>query len=198
MAANMKFLERKFLFSYRGKEITLDVNSASSTVSFVQTRPFDKVIKCSIPRYMVFVKESKENACVLKESCIKTKEESKLSNLLHEFQDVFTNDILSEFPPTRGQDDDTLELLPGSSPPNKPPYRVSLAQQEEIMRQVNKIVEKGMDTLRVLPGRSVLEREGESERERDREILHRRRKQRGKTNYIIQKRFRCSDLALAG
>ena len=34
--------------------------------------------------------------------------------------------------------------MPGSSPPNKPPYRVSQAQQEEIMRQVNELVEKGM------------------------------------------------------
>ncbi|MCO5559564.1 hypothetical protein L7F22_013165 [Adiantum nelumboides] len=32
----------------------------------------------------------------------------------------------------------------GTSPPNKPPYRVSQAQQEEIMRQVNELVEKGM------------------------------------------------------
>ncbi|MCO5591197.1 hypothetical protein L7F22_045178 [Adiantum nelumboides] len=31
-----------------------------------------------------------------------------------------------------------------SSPPSKPPYRVSQAQQEEIMRKVNELVEKGM------------------------------------------------------
>ncbi|MCO5546948.1 hypothetical protein L7F22_000387 [Adiantum nelumboides] len=35
-------------------------------------------------------------------------------------------------------------LITGNSPPNKPPYRVSQAQQEEIMRQVNELVEKGM------------------------------------------------------
>ena len=31
-----------------------------------------------------------------------------------------------------------------SSSPNKLPYRISLAQQEEIMAQVNELVEKGM------------------------------------------------------
>ncbi|MCO5602994.1 hypothetical protein L7F22_057136 [Adiantum nelumboides] len=41
-------------------------------------------------------------------------------------------------------DDHAIELIPGSSSPNKPPYRVSQAQQEEIMRQVNELVEKGM------------------------------------------------------
>ncbi|MCO5574696.1 hypothetical protein L7F22_028486 [Adiantum nelumboides] len=38
-------------------------------------------------------------------------------------------------PPKRGDDDHAHELLPGSSLPNKPPYRVSQAQQEDIMSQ---------------------------------------------------------------
>ena len=32
MAATMKFSERKVLFSYRGKDVALDVNSAGSTI----------------------------------------------------------------------------------------------------------------------------------------------------------------------
>ena len=35
-------------------------------------------------------------------------------------------------------------LIPGSSPPNQPPYRVSLMQQEEIMKQVEELLEKGL------------------------------------------------------
>ena len=38
----------------------------------------------------------------------------------------------------------SIDLILGNSPLNKPPYRVSQAQQEEIMRQVNKVVERGM------------------------------------------------------
>ncbi|MCO5562602.1 hypothetical protein L7F22_016230 [Adiantum nelumboides] len=68
----------------------------------------------------------------------------ELSNFLNQFQDVFIDDIPGELPPKRGDDDHMIELIPGSSPPNKPPYRVSQAQQEEIMRQVNELVEKGM------------------------------------------------------
>ncbi|MCO5571091.1 hypothetical protein L7F22_024823 [Adiantum nelumboides] len=55
-----------------------------------------------------------------------------------------SDDIPGELPPKRGDDDHMIELIPGSSPPNKPPYRVSQAQQEEIMRQVNELAEKGM------------------------------------------------------
>ncbi|MCO5554859.1 hypothetical protein L7F22_008395 [Adiantum nelumboides] len=58
--------------------------------------------------------------------------------------DVFIDDIPGGLPPKRGDDAHAIELIPGSSPPNKLPYRVSQAQQEEIMRQVNKLVEKGM------------------------------------------------------
>ena len=58
--------------------------------------------------------------------------------------DCFTDSIPRELSPSRGEDDHKIELIPGSSPPNKPPYRVSLAQQEEIMTQINELVEKGM------------------------------------------------------
>ena len=68
----------------------------------------------------------------------------EFSNFLREFQDVFTNEIPRELPPKRGLDDHTIDLIPCSSPPNKPPYPVSQAQQEEIMRQVNELVENGM------------------------------------------------------
>ena len=34
--------------------------------------------------------------------------------------------------------------IPGTSPPNRPPYRVSVAQQEEIRSQVNDLLEKGL------------------------------------------------------
>ena len=40
--------------------------------------------------------------------------------------------------------EESIDIIPGSSPPNKPPYRVSQDQQEEIMRQVSELVDKGM------------------------------------------------------
>ncbi|MCO5604803.1 hypothetical protein L7F22_058975 [Adiantum nelumboides] len=65
-------------------------------------------------------------------------------SLLNQFQDVFIDGIPGKLAPKQGDDDHAIELLPGSSPPNEPPYRVSQAQKEEIMRQANELVEKGM------------------------------------------------------
>ena len=53
-------------------------------------------------------------------------------------------EIPNELPPSRGEDDHRIDLIQGSNPPNRAPYRVSLAQQEEIMAQVNELLEKGM------------------------------------------------------
>ena len=56
----MKFLDRKVIFTYKGKEIGLDLKSASCTIPYVNGNAFEKVIKISISCYMVLVKKSKE------------------------------------------------------------------------------------------------------------------------------------------
>ena len=73
-----------------------------------------------------------------------SKEESSLKLFLDEYDDCFIDSIPGELPPSRGEDDHKIELIIGSSSPNKPPYRISLAQQEDIMAQVNELVEKGI------------------------------------------------------
>ncbi|MCO5581859.1 hypothetical protein L7F22_035748 [Adiantum nelumboides] len=93
---------------------------------------------------MIFVKDSLSdvNKTQVNESGLQ--EDLELSKFLNQFQDIFIDDIPGKLPPKRGDDDHAIELITGSSAPNKPPYTVSQAQQEEIMRQVNELVEKGM------------------------------------------------------
>ena len=69
---------------------------------------------------------------------------SNLNEFLHSFNSCFVDKIPNKLPPSRGDDDHRIDLIQGSSPPNRAPYRVSLAQQEEIMAQVNELLEKGM------------------------------------------------------
>ena len=106
----------------------LDVKGAGSTIPLLEAPALTKIIKSSVSCYMIFVKESLKDACA--SSCVEveTKENKANFDFLSEFQDLFTDDIPSELPPTRGIYDHTIELLPGSSPPNNPPYRVSPAQ----------------------------------------------------------------------
>ncbi|MCO5600634.1 hypothetical protein L7F22_054749 [Adiantum nelumboides] len=144
LAASIKFPERRISFKFREKNMYIDAQESGNTIPLVHTHAFDKSIKSSISVYMIFVKDSLNdvNKTQVNESGLK--EDLELSKFLNQFQDVFIDDIPGELPPKRGDDDHAIELIPGSSPPNKPPYRVSQAQQEEIMRQVNELVEKGM------------------------------------------------------
>ncbi|MCO5560862.1 hypothetical protein L7F22_014482 [Adiantum nelumboides] len=62
--------------------------------------------------------------------------------VLTKFADCFTDELPDEFPPSRPEDH-TIDLILGSSP-NQPPYRVSLMEQEEILKEVNELLEKGL------------------------------------------------------
>ncbi|MCO5611700.1 hypothetical protein L7F22_065958 [Adiantum nelumboides] len=123
---------------------SIDAQESGNTIPLVHTHAFDKSIKSSISVYMIFVKDSLSDVNKTQMNESGSKEDLELSTFLNQFQDVFIDDIPGELPPKQGDDDHAIELIPGSSPPNKPPYRVSQAQQEEIMRQVNELVEKGM------------------------------------------------------
>ncbi|MCO5564460.1 hypothetical protein L7F22_018121 [Adiantum nelumboides] len=122
----------------------INAHESGSSIPLVNDQAFDKSIKSSISTYMIFVKDSLNGVDVTQVNENGMQVDIELSNFLNQFQDVFIDDIPGELPPKRGDDDHMIELIPGSSPPNKPPYRVSQAQQEEIMRQVNELVEKGM------------------------------------------------------
>ncbi|MCO5587665.1 hypothetical protein L7F22_041616 [Adiantum nelumboides] len=95
-------------------------------------------------RCMIFVKDSLSDVNKTQVNESGSQEDLELSKFLNQFQDVFIDDIPGELPPKQGDDDHAFDLILGSSPPDKPPYKVSQAQQEEIMRQVNELVEKGM------------------------------------------------------
>ncbi|MCO5611684.1 hypothetical protein L7F22_065942 [Adiantum nelumboides] len=144
MAASIKFPEKRISFKFREKNMYIDTQESGNTIPLVHTHAFDKSIKSSISVYMIFVKDSLSDVNKTQVNESGSQEDLELSKFLHQFQDFFIDDILGELPPKRGDDDHAIELIPGSSPPNEPPYRVAQAQQEEIMRQVNELVEKGM------------------------------------------------------
>ncbi|MCO5596997.1 hypothetical protein L7F22_051069 [Adiantum nelumboides] len=144
LAASIKFPERKISFKFREKDMCINAQELGSSIPLVNDQAFDKSIKSSISAYMIFVKDSLNGVDETQVNENGMQVDLELSNFLNQFQDVFIDDIPGELPPKKGDDDHMIELIPGSSPPNKPPYRVSQAQQEEIMRQVNELVEKGM------------------------------------------------------
>ncbi|MCO5609051.1 hypothetical protein L7F22_063272 [Adiantum nelumboides] len=144
LAASIKFPERKISFKFREKDMYINAQDSGSSIPLVNDQALDKSIKSFVSAYMIFVKDSLNGVDETQVNENGMQVDLELSNFLNQFQDVLIDDILGELPPKRGDDDHMIELILGSSPPNKPPYRVSQAQQEEIMRQVNELVEKGM------------------------------------------------------
>ncbi|RYA73525.1 hypothetical protein DD595_24935, partial [Enterobacter cloacae complex sp. 4DZ3-17B2] len=128
LAVDVKFPERRISFKFREKDMYIDAKEMGNTIPIVHTPAFNKSIKSSISVYMIFVKDSQNEPNALAKENKSNQKELELSNFLKGFQDVFIDDIPCELPPKRGNDDHAIELLPGSSPPNKPPYRVSQAQ----------------------------------------------------------------------
>ena len=69
--------------------------------------------------------------------------------LLDRFQDVMPNALPKELPPKR-EVDHRIEVVPGCTPPVKSPYRLSIAENAELKRQLNELLEAGF----IRPSRS--------------------------------------------
>ncbi|KAG5534031.1 hypothetical protein RHGRI_022247 [Rhododendron griersonianum] len=64
-----------------------------------------------------------------------------ISKLLKEYVDVFPQELPPELPPLRDIQH-CIDLVPGAPLPNKPAYRMSPREREEIQRQVTDLLEK--------------------------------------------------------
>ncbi|MCO5587841.1 hypothetical protein L7F22_041793 [Adiantum nelumboides] len=69
------------------------------------------------------------------------------TEFFEKFNDCFIESLSDRLPPERPKDH-KIDFIPGSSPPNQPPYRVSLSQEEEIMKQGFELLEKGLSQVR--------------------------------------------------
>ena len=67
---------------------------------------------------------------------------SVVSNVLQDFIDVFLEEVPAGLPPVRGIEHQ-IDLIPGASLPNRPPYRTNPEETKEIQRQVQELLDKG-------------------------------------------------------
>ena len=69
--------------------------------------------------------------------------------MLHEFRDVFPNEIPGLRP--KKDTDFTIELVPGAAPVSKAPYRMSTPEMLELKMQLQELLEKKYIRLSVSP-----------------------------------------------
>ena len=132
------FRTKSLTFNIKDKTYCIDANAFGSTIPIVSHIAIKKVIKKSIFAYLIFAKERDMSMS----EHLSSMEHTRL-NFLKQYEDCFADSLLATLPPVRPKDH-CIDLIPGSSPPNQPPYRVSLSQQEEVMTQVNDLLEKGL------------------------------------------------------
>jgi len=89
-----------------------------------------------IVRPVGLVKENKSK----KDDVVKI-QHPQVKKLLQKYNDVFPNDLPSGLPPKRDIDH-KIELVSGSEPPTKAPYRMSPAELDELKKQLTELLDK--------------------------------------------------------
>ena len=97
-----------------------------------------KSIKSVVSVFLIFVRDKPEDSFIE----FNNAKNQKLQ-FLNQFQDCFSDALLGELPHERPEDHG-IDLILGSELPNRPPYRVSTAQREEILTQVQALLSKGL------------------------------------------------------
>src|SRR4051812_36040025 len=84
--------------------------------------------------FLLYVKE-----CV---SVVQTEPDADVRKVLSEFSDVIADELPHRLPPRR-EVDHRIELLPESSPPSKPTYRMSPRELDELKKQLAELTDRG-------------------------------------------------------
>ncbi|MCO5581284.1 hypothetical protein L7F22_035163 [Adiantum nelumboides] len=133
-----RFCNKTLSFYFKEKQYNVTADAGDWHVPIANHIAIKKEIKKCVSAYLIFARERDE--CVLSSF---SSLEQKILNVLNKYEDCFADSLPDELPPLRPEDH-TIDVIPGSTPPNQPPYRVSLMQQEEILKQVNELLETGL------------------------------------------------------
>lgn len=155
---NLEFPSRTIILKTRDRQIKIRTEAKGNTIPIVSSDAIQKVIKKSLFAYMVCIQplspifvstDVQINHATMQSSSNNSNMETQVNKdnyeeFLKQYHDCFSESLPDELPPMRGEDDHKINLIPGGAPTNIPPYRVSRAQQEEIMSQVQELLEKGL------------------------------------------------------
>ena len=84
------------------------------------------------------IKETREKMCREAPAVV----QSQLKQLLHEYEDLFPAQLPKGRPPKRAVEFE-INMEEGSTPPNRPPYRLSPKEHEELQAQIDDLLAQG-------------------------------------------------------
>ena len=123
-------------FNFNGQSITLTSDAHDESFPLLSHTQVKRAIRKDHKAFMVYVTE------------VEQEHPSALSTQHHTFldayKDCFANDYPPHLPPSRASIDHTIEIIPGSQPPHRAPYRHSPLHQQEIQKQITHLLDKGL------------------------------------------------------
>ena len=84
------------------------------------------------------IKETREKMCRDAPAAV----QNQLKQLLHEYEDLFPAQLPKGRPPKRAVEFE-INMEEGSTPPNRPPYRLSPKEHEELQAQIDDLLAQG-------------------------------------------------------
>jgi hypothetical protein len=99
------------------------------------------------PCFLVLVKEPNYESSSSPSSNEPSPHDMKLQGLLKEYESVFSDPIVGQY---HASTPECIQLKPASAPPNRPPFRLSLPERQEVEKQVKELLETG----RIVPSSS--------------------------------------------
>ncbi|MCO5556649.1 hypothetical protein L7F22_010200 [Adiantum nelumboides] len=108
----------------RGKTLILDVKLKGESIPTVSASAISSVMKKHLSAYLVFAREVSD--CDESNLSVLDKERSMF---LQHYSDCFSDSLPSQLPPERPEDHG-IDLVPGSSPPNRPIPHVFVSEIE--------------------------------------------------------------------
>jgi hypothetical protein len=124
------------LLLIKDKEVTIEV---SNTVLLMSGKELLKEVKKKEDPQFIVVRKPR---IVLTSTRVDDLPE-EIQKLLEEFADIVVDELPRSFPPIRSISHH-IDLIPGASLPNKAAYRLMPQENEEVKRQVQDLMDKGL------------------------------------------------------
>ena len=121
-----------------------EVNCTAVKICMVNGKQFEKEMKRNQMCFAIITRRpSVSSGDRVTEETNGSQVQVEIENLLKEYKDIVAEDIPDGLPPIRSISH-CMDLIPRASFPNKSPYRLTPAENEELNRQVHELLQKGL------------------------------------------------------